>query len=88
MLLDLHKRANGMGVLSVLLSLAFWTYVMLPAEPGVSPASPYVVFLVLPGVLAISLISSVAAAILGSRWWSLATLGPLCGAMFLLSLRT
>jgi hypothetical protein len=82
MQLALRKRANSIGFSSILLSLVPWIWVR--AVTGIE--SPYNI-IGLAGALGLSLILAILAAILGSRWWFLALLGPLCGAMLLFSLR-
>jgi len=87
MLLGSCRLANAFGIASVVLSFGYWVYMYIPTDwphPG-----RYEVSLVgLVAMLCASLATAVIAGLRGSRWWFLAVAGPVCGAMFLLSLRT
>ena len=80
-------RANLLGAVSVFLSLAFWAYADSGIGPNAFTQSPYVIFVLLPGTLAIAALIAVVAALLGSKWWFLALIGPVSGALLLYSAR-
>jgi hypothetical protein len=81
------RRGNQLGIVSVILSVAFWVY--SSGSSSVSQdaftRSPYVLYVLLPGTLVAAALAAIAAAFWGSKWWLLALLGPLLGTMLLLS---
>jgi hypothetical protein len=79
----LQKRANGIGLSSIVFSLMPWIWMRVVT--GLE--SPYDIIGVI-GALGLAFILAILAASIGSRWWLLALLGPLWGVMLLLSLRT
>ena len=82
---NLRSRANQLGIVSVLLSILFWFYVRSGFGPNVFTKSPYVEFVLLPGILVGATIAAIVAAMLGTKWWLVALIGPLAGAMLLMS---
>ena len=78
-------KLNRLGILSVGLFLCFWVYVHSSFGPNSFTRSPYVWFVLLPAILLAAAISAVAAALRGSKWWYLALLGPVSGAMLMRS---
>lgn len=81
----LGARGNQFGVASILCTLVFWTYISIPILASRVPAGPYVTFVMLPLDLAIAAVTAVIAAMKTSKWWLLALLGPVIGALGLLS---
>jgi hypothetical protein len=79
------KRSNILGVISAALTLAFWAYADSGVGPNAFTRSPYVLYVLLPRILATSALLAVAAANWGSRWWLLALIGPAIGTILLLS---
>ena len=79
-----HSRANQLGIFSVLLSVLFWFYVRSGFGPNAFTKSLYVWFVLLPGVLIAAAIAAIVAALRGTKWWLVALIGPLAGAMLLL----
>jgi hypothetical protein len=82
--LNFRSRANQLGIFSVLLSILFWFYVRSGFGPNAFTQSPYVWFVLLPGVLVVAAIAAIVAALRGTKWWLVALIGPLTGAMLLL----
>jgi hypothetical protein len=87
MLLNIRSRANQLGIVSVLLSLAFWVYVYLPRD-AVNPHRFDVRVEIPLTALALALLTALVAAARGSKWWLLALAGPVFGGILFLSLRT
>jgi hypothetical protein len=56
------------GLLSVLLFISFWVVVNLPPSTS-HPASPYIFFVLFPGILILSCLCAFAATLLTSKWW-------------------
>ena len=83
-----YRIGNRFGIASVVLTLAFWGYVNSGLGPNAFTRSPYVVFVLLPGILIVAALLAVVAAVLGSRLWLVALAGPACGALLYLAGRT
>jgi hypothetical protein len=81
--LNVRSKPNKLGIVSVSLSVLFWFYVDSNFGPSAFTRRPCVEFVLLPGVLMGASIAAVIAAALGSKWWLLALIGPLSGAMML-----
>lgn len=87
MFLGSRKIANAFGMSSILLSVGYWIYMYIPTNwPHEGRYELSLVALVT--MLCSALVTALIAGLRGSRWWLLAAAGPICGAMFLLSLRT
>jgi hypothetical protein len=87
MFLESRRIANAFGIASILLSLGYWVYMYIPTDwPHEGRFEVSLVGLVT--ILCSALVTALIAGLRGSRWWFLAAAGPICGAMFLLSLRT
>jgi hypothetical protein len=56
------------GLLSVLLSIAFGVVVSLPSQAS-HPVSPYILLVLLPGILILSCRCAFLATLLTSKWW-------------------
>ena len=74
-----------MGVAGLALSGAFWGFVYSNVGPNDFTRSPYVVFVLLPGILLLAALVFVAASLLGSKWWLTALISPVAGAILLLT---
>jgi len=85
MSMRLGVRGNQFGLASLLCSLAFWAYISIPVTASRVPASTYITFIVLPLDLVVAFAAAIIAAAKGSRWWLLALLAPIVGALGLLS---
>jgi hypothetical protein len=86
--LGARGTSNLFGLASLLISFMFGVFIS--SVPSLSPnlVSFKIPIEVPATVLFVGLVLGLIAAMRGSRWWFLALLGPLLGAMFLLSLRT
>jgi hypothetical protein len=82
---NLHSRANQLGIVSLSLSVLFRIYFSSGFGSNAFTDNHYVEFVLLPGVLVLATITAVVAALRGTKWWLLALLGPLAGAILLLS---
>jgi len=71
------------GIISLILTVAFWGYATSGSGPNAFTRSPYVVIVLLPGVLAIAALASIAGAFWGTKWWLLALFGPASGTLLL-----
>jgi len=78
-----ERRGNLFGIISLILTVVFWGYATSGFGPNAFTRSPYVVFMVLPGILIIAALASVAGAFWGTKWWLLALLGPASGTLLL-----
>jgi hypothetical protein len=85
---NIHSRANQLGIVSASLSIVFQIYVGSGFGPNAFTESPYVEFVLLPGVLVAATITAIVAALRGTKWWLLALIGPLTGAILLLTAGT
>ena len=81
---SMRKKAKWFGLVSLILSALPFVY-MNKATGGESIYLDATLIVVAVGG---SLLAAVAAALIGSKWWLLALLGPVFDTMFLLSLRT
>jgi hypothetical protein len=80
------RRGDVLGVVSIVLAVAFWIYATSSSiGPSAFAQSVYVIFLLLPGVLIASALAAILAAFWGSKWWLFALLGPASGALLMLS---
>ncbi len=77
------RRGNRLGVLSVALTLVFWAFVNSHIGPNAFTESPYVFYVLCPGVLLVAGLAAIAAAVWGSRWWLLALVGPVWGVLLI-----
>jgi len=84
MFLNFRSRANQLGIVSILLSLAFWIYAYVPRDPAHSRELRIEIPL---GALALAMLTALAAGIRGSRWWFLALAGPILRGMLIMSAR-
>jgi hypothetical protein len=78
-----EQRGNLLGLSSVILTLAFWIYAHSSIGPNAFSRSPYVNYILLPGMLVVAALVAIAAAFQGSKWWLLALVGPASGALLL-----
>jgi hypothetical protein len=81
-------RGNRLGLFSVVLSTCFWFYEHSTFGPNAFTRNPYVTFVLLPAMLIMAAAAAVAAGVRGSRWWLLALMGPLAGALLMLTAST
>ena len=86
MFLNLRDKSNWFGLASGALQLAFWLYMFQPISPAHALDHLLNLDLVL-GLLGASCLAALIAAILGSRQWLLALVGPAFGVIFLVCLR-
>jgi hypothetical protein len=82
-----RTRGNQLGVVGLVLTVVFWAYVESSVRPNAFTQSPYVLYVLLPGVLIAAAVLSIAAAASASKWWLFALLGPASGALLLLTAR-
>jgi hypothetical protein len=83
--MNVRSRLDQFRIASVALSALFWFYVRLGFGPNVFTQSPHVEFVLWPGILIAAAIVAVVATLKGTKWWLLALLGPLSGAVLILS---
>ncbi|MGH9737271.1 MAG: hypothetical protein ACRD4X_01625 [Candidatus Acidiferrales bacterium] len=81
----LRRWSNRLGVASVLLFLAFWIFVHSTVDLDAFPHGVYIEFALTWGIISVATVAAVLAAIGGKKWWLLSLIGPLVGAMFMLS---
>jgi ABC-type uncharacterized transport system permease subunit len=77
-----------MGVLSIVITIAFWTYLHSGIGPNAFTESPYVIHVALPGLLLVGAAAAIVASFQGSKWWLVALAGPLWGLLFLFAARS
>jgi hypothetical protein len=82
-----RRRGNQLGVIGLILTVAFWAYAESSIHPTAFTQSPYMLYTLLPGLLIAAAILSIVAATSASKWWLLALLGPASGALLLLTAR-
>ena len=82
-----RRKGNSLGVAGLILTVVFWAYAESSIHPNAFTQSPYVLYVLLPGVLIAAAVLSIAAAASASKWWLLALLGPVSGALLLLTAR-
>ena len=82
-----RKTGNQLGIVGLVLTVVFWAYAGWSIHPNAFTQSPYVLYVLLPGILVVAAILSIAAAASASKWWLLALLGPASGALLLLTAR-
>jgi len=71
-----RRRGNQLGVVGLILTVAFWAYAESSIHPNAFTQSAYVLYALLPGVLIAAAVLSIAAAASASKLWLLALLGP------------
>ena len=81
------KRSNAFGLASILISFSFWVFVY--AVPWLPFLSKFKIPIGVPAtILFAAFLLGLIAVFKGSKWWIVALVLPLYGAVFLLSLRT
>jgi hypothetical protein len=83
MLMKNKRRGDQLGIVSLVLTVAFWIYVKSGIGPNAFTRSPYVLYVLLPGMLVVAALVAAGAAFQGSKWWLLALVGPASGALLL-----
>ncbi len=85
--LTTRRSSNVFGFGSLVISLLFWAFVY--AVPLLPSLGRFKFPVELPATaLFVAFLFGLVAAVRGSKWWLVALLLPLYGAVFLLSLRT
>ena len=85
--LNFLGKPNKIGIVSVSLSVLFWVYADSSFGPNTLMGGVYVEFVLL---FALPIGATIAAiiAVVGSKWWLLALIGPLSAVMLMLSAST
>lgn len=81
----LRRWSNRLGISGGLVFIMFWIFVHSSIDFDAVSRGVYIEFALTWGAVSVSAIVAVLAAVGGRKWWLLALLGPIAGAMLLLS---
>ena len=88
MLANARSWSNRLGIASISFCSLFWAYNEYLFRWSAFARSPYIQFALMPGILVAAALTAIIAAVLGSKWWFLALLGPAAGALLMLGAGT